>query len=236
MATLLITNSHFGNIWPISALATGGLLGNVIFFAASGFCLYRVKESFPRWYGRRFLKIYPIVAAFTLLAVFIGSYSVHTVLDAVALFIYPTNYIFVVWILLLYVPFYLVSYLDKRVKNFTEWALAVTAVLWIVTYILFFDKSYYHIDDVSSPFICFVYFAAMLIGALFQKAREQSWRGKVAYVAFADGRRLYLFWYEACVFPPFGRGTPFPTDKSTHAAFCASDAFCGIYGCRERFK
>ena len=37
LATLLITNSHLGNIWPSSALATGGLLGNVIFFAASGF-------------------------------------------------------------------------------------------------------------------------------------------------------------------------------------------------------
>ena len=34
-ATVLITNSHFGDIWPVSAMASGGLLGNVIFLAVS---------------------------------------------------------------------------------------------------------------------------------------------------------------------------------------------------------
>ena len=31
IATVLITNSHFANIWPVRELASGGLLGNVIF-------------------------------------------------------------------------------------------------------------------------------------------------------------------------------------------------------------
>ena len=39
IATFLITNSHFKNIWPISALASGGLLGDILFFAISGYCL-----------------------------------------------------------------------------------------------------------------------------------------------------------------------------------------------------
>lgn len=46
IATALITNSHFGNIWPVSAFSVGGLLGNVIFFAVSGFLLYNIKSNF----------------------------------------------------------------------------------------------------------------------------------------------------------------------------------------------
>jgi len=184
LATVLITNSHFGNVWPVSSLATGGLLGNVIFFAASGFCLCTVKENFPRWYLRRFLRIYPVMAVFTLAVSLMGAYEIRTLSDVIRLFVYPTNYIFIVWILILYIPFYVVAYLDKRVKNFTEWALLFTAALWLLTYVIFFDKSYYHIDEVSSPFICFVYFASMLLGALFKK----------------HGHRVKATrWYHACI-------------------------------------
>ena len=35
LATALITNSHYGSVYPISILANGGLLGNIIFFAIS---------------------------------------------------------------------------------------------------------------------------------------------------------------------------------------------------------
>ena len=50
IATLLITNSHFGDIWPVSAMASGGLLGNILFFAVSGFLLFNIKDSFPKWF------------------------------------------------------------------------------------------------------------------------------------------------------------------------------------------
>ncbi len=48
IATALITNSHFSDIWPISALASGGLLGNIIFFAVSGYLLYNIKLGFKK--------------------------------------------------------------------------------------------------------------------------------------------------------------------------------------------
>ena len=39
LAAICITNSHFANIWPVSAIASGGMLGDVLFFAISGYGL-----------------------------------------------------------------------------------------------------------------------------------------------------------------------------------------------------
>lgn len=169
IATVLITNSHYSNIWPISDLAAGGLLGNILFFAASGFCLLNIKENFVKWYLKRIAKIYPVMIGFTLFAVLIGDYSLASWKDAVRLFLYPTNYIFLVWLMLSYIAFYVIAWLSKKYDKSIEISLAVLVGVWILTYFIFVDKSVYHIDDVSKPFILFLYFSSMLMGALFKK-------------------------------------------------------------------
>ena len=169
IATVLITNSHYSNIWPIADLAAGGLLGNILFFATSGFCLFNIKENFGKWYLRRIVKIYPIMIIFTLLTVLIGDFSLTSGKEVVRLFLYPTNYIFLVWLMLSYVAFYVVAWLSQKYRKTTEIALAVVVGAWLLTYFIFVEKSSYHIDDVSKPFILFLYFSSMLIGALFKK-------------------------------------------------------------------
>lgn len=37
LSALIITNSHYNNIYPLEIIANGGLLGDVLFFAISGF-------------------------------------------------------------------------------------------------------------------------------------------------------------------------------------------------------
>ena len=44
LATILITNSHFDTIYPISQSSMGGSIGNSIFFWVSGFCLSNIKS------------------------------------------------------------------------------------------------------------------------------------------------------------------------------------------------
>lgn len=58
-AAILITNSHYADIWPVSRLAMGGHLGNCLYFFVSGFCLYSIRNSFPGWYAKRIVRIYP---------------------------------------------------------------------------------------------------------------------------------------------------------------------------------
>ena len=169
IATVLITNSHYSNIWPISDLAAGGLLGNILFFAASGFCLLNIKENFGKWYLKRIAKIWPAMIGFTLFTVLIGDYSLASWKDAVRLFLYPTNYIFLVWLMISYIAFYILAWLSKKYDKTIEISLSVLFGVWILTYFIFVDKSVYHIDDVSKPFILFLYFSSMLIGALFKK-------------------------------------------------------------------
>ncbi len=182
IATILITNSHYSNIWPIADLAAGRLLGNILFFATSGFCLFNVKENFGKWYLKRIVKIYPVMIVFTLLAVLIGDYSLAGGKDAVRLFLYPTNYIFLIWLMLCYIVFYVVAWLSKKYDKTTEITLAVVLAAWILTYFIFTDKSVYHIDDVSKPFILFLYFSSMLIGALFKKYLDKFNKIKIVNV------------------------------------------------------
>ncbi len=169
IATLLITNSHYSNVWPSSSLAVGGLLGNVLFFAASGFLLYEIKGNFLKWFSKRLLRIYPALIIVTLLTVLLGFYKLASFDDAFKLFVFPTNYIFLVWFVILTAAFYVVSYLSKKIKNFTEYFLLGLTLGWVLTYIFAMDKTTYSVDDVSKPFILFLYFACMLVGGLFRK-------------------------------------------------------------------
>ncbi len=181
IATILITNSHYSNIWPIADLAAGGLLGNILFFATSGFCLFNVKENFGKWYLKR-LRVYPVMILFTLLTILGGGYTLQSGTDVVRLFLYPTNYIFLVWLMLCYVIFYVVAWLSKRYDKITGTTLAVVLGIWILTYFIFIDKSVYHIDDVSKPFILFLYFSSMLVGALFKKHIDKFGKIKIVNI------------------------------------------------------
>lgn len=166
LATGLITNSHYSDVWPVSAMATGGLLGNVIFFAVSGFCLLGVKDGFLRFMGKRALRIYTSVILFSLFAALIGKYPLNDLGDVALIF---TRYTFLLWMLILCVPFYFVANLSRKNPKIVQYALIFSGVGWMFTYIVFVDKSYYHIDTVESPFIMFLYFSAMLIGAIFKQ-------------------------------------------------------------------
>ena len=75
--------------------------------------------------------------------------------------------------MLLYVAFYLVAWISKRFDKATEIVFAGVAAAWIVVYLVCIDKSVYCVDDVSHPFILFLYFLSMLAGALFRKYGEK---------------------------------------------------------------
>ena len=108
LAAIFITNSHLTVVWPNSSIAIGGLLGDVLFFAVSGFCLTKtddISEKFIPWYGKRIICIYPSVLIITVVYSFLGYYKVSTA-NLFQTFIYPTRYHFIASILFLYIVFY----------------------------------------------------------------------------------------------------------------------------------
>lgn len=206
LAACLITNAHYTGIYPTDLIANGGLLGDVLFFAISGYCLYNVKKSFPSWYGKRFLRIYPPVLIITIVYFLVGSY---TFADKNFLwwFIYPTNYHFVASILVLYVPYYFVVKFEIFRKKIPL-IMLVVGLVYLIVYIFFYDKSYYHIDNVREWMIRFLFFESMLLGAYFRRNKEKfenkfHWYVPVVMVvAFVSyfGSKLFFSRYSAYSF------------------------------------
>lgn len=177
IAAVLITNAHYEDIYPISAIANGGLLGDVIFFALSGFCLNTCGRRFWPWYTKRLLRVYPPVWIISLVFVFLKVYWITETSGITYVFFYPTYYHFVGSILVLYVPFYFAAnwvQADRERANRRLGALfAATAAAYGSILVFFYDLSYYHIDLVAEPMIRFLFWAAMLVGLYFKLNRDK---------------------------------------------------------------
>lgn len=115
-AALMITNSHMGILYGKYAfLATGGCIGDVLFFFCSGFTLF-IKpmnglRNFPNYYKKRINRIYPsIIAVAVLGAIF---FNVHRdVIDIIT----AEGYWFVACIMLYYIAIYFVGvYLKNKI-------------------------------------------------------------------------------------------------------------------------
>lgn len=174
LSAAIITNSHYTRIYPTDLIANGGLLGDVIFFAVSGFCLANIRLPFGRWYIKRICRIYPAVIIITAIYMLIGLYPFKNdgITEIMYWFIYPTNYHFVASIVFLYIPYYFVKrYVIKDDINSGKKTLlcfVIVSAVHILAYIFVYDKSYYHVDNVREPFIRFLFFEAMLLGVYFR--------------------------------------------------------------------
>lgn len=172
LAACFITNAHYTGIYPTDIIANGGLIGDVLFFAVSGYCLYNVKyplsaKGFGLWYGKRVWRVYPPVLIMTAIYMLFGFYSLSEHSFS-WWYLYPTYYHFVASIIVLYIPFFFIMKIEK-LKNNISIIMAVIGVAWILVYVLFYDKSYYHIDKVREPMIRFLFMESMLLGAWFRK-------------------------------------------------------------------
>lgn len=168
LAAIVITNSHYTGVYPTDLIANGGLLGDVLFFAVSGFCLANTSGAFGKWYLRRFTRVYVPSWLMTLIYTALGAYIVTGVRDAVEFFVWPTHWHFVASIILLYIPLFFVSkHIEMDRRNY--WLMASGLfVLQLVLYLTVYDVSYYHIDKVREPMIEFLFFQSMLLGLHFR--------------------------------------------------------------------
>lgn len=168
IAAIIITNAHYTGIYPSDLIANGGLLGDVLFFAVSGYCLANVKIAFPKWYLKRFVRVYIPAWIITLIYVALGFYSIKGGGEIIKWFLWPTHWHFVASIILLYIPLYVVSmYLEMNTKNYIRMTLITFAIQFII-YLTVYDHNYYHIDNVRQPMIEFLFFQSMVLGLHFR--------------------------------------------------------------------
>lgn len=76
LAVILVMNSHMDICYAhFSQLSSGGILGDALFFFASGFGLFLGKPSiFVEWYKRRIRRIFPSVIAASIVALLLFDY------------------------------------------------------------------------------------------------------------------------------------------------------------------
>ena len=168
LAAMLITNAHYTGVYPTDLIANGGLLGDVIFFCVSGYCLYNIKQKFGFWYLKRIIRIYPTLWIITILYLLIGFYNFSEEFNLFYYLVYPTYYHFVASIIILYILYYIIIK-NKYLKEKIPIIMILLFIIQMIVYLFFYDKSYYHIDKVREPMIRFLFLQSMLLGALFRK-------------------------------------------------------------------
>ncbi len=223
LAALLITNAHYTGIYPVDIIANGGLIGDILFFAVSGYCLTNIRTGFFRWYGKRISRIIPAVILITVVYFVLGQYDAlvyasgteNTILYQVlswagieyplwlSWFIYPTYYHFVGSIIVLYIPYYFVMKMEWLHRHLPQVMVALL-VIYVAVFALVYDKSYYHIDTVREPMIRFLFMESMLLGGWFRLNDERCRnRGKKQAYLFGTGA-LFLVYFASKLF--FARG------------------------------
>lgn len=179
LAIILVVNSHMNSVYPPSLgfLATGGMIGNALFFMLSSYGLVASMQERPRgfgeWYGRRIVRIYPSVWVVVILLSFpIGIYSgtIHPVniLYEMGKFFYPPF-----WFLQALLIYYGIIFFI--IRNFSYQRLVLVGVpvlvIYALCYTLLLDLDRWSIEQ--SPFRLIYYFLVVLWGIYLGSQREK---------------------------------------------------------------
>jgi peptidoglycan/LPS O-acetylase OafA/YrhL len=167
IAIFLISNSHLDHLYPIPQFGTGGAIGNALFFMLAGYGLalswQREKRSFPQWYKRRILRIYPslILVVGVIDLILGGGWKSWTFMDYLAEFIWPTP----AWFISALMLFYIVIFVMLKLKNNNAFlaAIFVLFIPYFYMYLTAVDLSVYTIEG-TGYFKWIFYLQMMLFG------------------------------------------------------------------------
>lgn len=160
VAVFMVMNSHMEICYPkYDVLATGGAIGDALFFFASGFTLFLGKHMrFDNWYKRRINRIYPSILATAIVVFVFWGFS-----ENIGDILIGKRYWFIGCILVYYILFYPIKEYNKG--KYASHIMVLGGALCIAVYFCFFNngKSFY---SSGSLFRCFAYFLIMLQGAI----------------------------------------------------------------------
>ncbi len=177
LATALITLSHLDAFVPDKRIATGGAIGNSLFFLLSGYGLAMSLNaaasdgSSPSLLGylkKRFIRLYPaafLVACAMLAAQMIG---ITSVADLVTIFVWPTPFWFISAVVVFYLPVFYLARLKPA-------GIATATALLLVPYVFFYSRLDLSTFVVEGPdyFKWINYFGITLFGCLIARLNLQ---------------------------------------------------------------
>lgn len=160
LACILITNSHMDELYVnCSYLATGGAIGDVLFFFCSGFTLFMGRmDRFDNWYKRRINRIYPSVFALAIVTSFFfnSTYNMkYILLQGGGWFV---SCIMIYYIILYFIRKYFINRLDI--------VFIIISIIVLIWYVFFFDDKHIEWMYKDTYFKWCHYFLFMLLGAI----------------------------------------------------------------------
>lgn len=171
-AVLLITNSHMELLYgKYSMMATGGAIGDVLFFFCSGYTLFLGRERrFDNYYKRRINRIYPTVIMWALLSsAFFNRHSdmINTIVNGGG------------WFVTCIMIYYVILHLIRK--------FAIDHLLMVLGVTLLVSLGWYLVIDIPDDFNMYGatyfkwchYFSFMLLGAILG---VQKCIGKVSFL------------------------------------------------------
>lgn len=162
VAIICIANSHLDALYPVPLLATGGSIGNALFFMLSGYGLFLSasiqNKSFLPWYKRRILRIYPSMWLATILMIVIAQSAWRTLgfFDYVGLFVWPTAYWFIAALMIYYVIFYVI-WQRQNYKYFLI-GIFILVLPYLYFYLTMVDLSFYSIEGPASGYFKWIFY------------------------------------------------------------------------------
>lgn len=165
IAALLITNSHFDMLYPNKIFATGGSIGNSLFFFASGFLLFlKPMGRFDNWYKKRINRIYPTIFAWAILStLFLNEHE-----DIIYIILYSGEW-FISCIMVYYIIIY---FINKFMKNNLILSWGISLLIFVVWYIIIDKPTDYDMYGITY-FKYGFYFLFMLMGAIMGASNKQ---------------------------------------------------------------
>ncbi len=196
LAIVLITNSHLHGLYPFPQLATGGAIGNSLFFMISGYGLVksetRQQRPFIEWYRRRFARIYPsLIITVAIYNMWLDrGWQKWALADYVSNFIWPTPAWFVSAIMLFYLVFFMIMKIGR--PAFYILGILFLYVPYFYYYFSFIDFSRYSIEG-PGYFKWIFYLQVMFFGGYLASKDKEIKAGKIIHFA-------YLIFLLACYF------------------------------------
>lgn len=165
-AALVITNSHMDILYPkFSILATGGAIGDALFFFCSGFTLFLGRMGrFDNWYKRRINRIYPTIFAWAILGSLLFGY--HNNINKVLL---TGGGWFVSCIMLYYVVLY---FIQRYLLGYLKWIFMVVGLSCASWFILTDTSTNFNMYG-EGYFKWFHFFMFMLMGAMIGISKQE---------------------------------------------------------------
>lgn len=170
LATVLITLSHLDAFVPDPRIATGGAIGNSLFFFLSGYGLAMSlnatstgasEPSLLAYLGKRLSRLYPAVFIVACAMLATRQIGLASLTDLVGVFVWPTPFWFISAVVVFYVPiFYIARLLPAGI------AAALAAL--VVPYLFFYSQLDLSTFVVEGPdyFKWINYFGITLMGCL----------------------------------------------------------------------